>query len=174
MNVDHVEIIYDYVNMDDKIKHKQQDLEYSILEYELANYHGATRFDEVEGVGYKGFKLDVQVPFYLDRQSQLSIQIKKLQRKQKYFKRYLLSLENNERVEFIKKYRVHPSQIETIHTTAIDEQALEEIIEIEEAISYEFNCEVPFDVQRDIIQIESLDNDAVEDSFQAVSALLGV
>lgn len=174
MNVDHVEIIYDYVNMDKKIHSKKYELNYSILRFEFANYHGATRFDEVEGVSFIGFKVDEQVPFYLDRQSQLSTQIKKLQRKQKYFKRYLLSLENNERVEFIKKYRVHPSQIENIYTTAIDEQALEEIIEIEEAISYEFNCEVPFDVQREIIQIESLDNDAVEDSFQAVSALLGV
>lgn len=160
--------------MDKKLYDTELYLEHCILEYELANYHGATRFDEVDGVGYKGFKLDTQVPFYLDRQTQLSTQIKKMQRKQKYFKRYLLSLENNKRVNLLKKYRVHPSQIESIYTSAIDEQTLKEIVEIEEAISYEFDCEIPIDIQREIVQIESLDNDTVEDSFQAVSALLGV
>ena len=96
-----------------------------------------------------------------------------MERKYEHFKRFRLNLDNNEYRKLLKKY-TESNDVSEIVVESIDKMALDEILEIEEAVSYEFGTLIPFDLTKEIVNVESLNADTVEDSFQAVSALLGV
>lgn len=173
VKIRHKEIIQDYFFLNSQINHKKALLNELHIEFYSRNFCGGTDFYDPIGIRSKGFNVESEVTYYVDNTAILEKKLKVLERKYEHFKRFRLSLDNNDYRKLLKKY-TKSNDVSEIVVEAIDKIALDEILEIEEAVSYEFGTLIPFDLTKEIVNVESLNADTVEDSFQAVSALLGV
>lgn len=199
MNHDQKEIIQDYFNLERMIQSKKRRLEYVQLEFESINYCGSTVFTFNEGVQYRGFRVDTRVAGYVDTITTIERHIDKMERKQTYFKRFLSTLTNDALSSLKRRYKHYIGSIDDIQTMPSDKKVLDEIKEIEEAIKFQFKDDYIFNLKQDIQnkrgkneqgknneqkpvsyakvkQIENADftDDTVEDSFDAITELLGV
>lgn len=173
MRTRHKEIIQDYFFLGTQITRKKEQLNELHLEFYSRNFYGGTNYDDPMGIRAKGFNVESEVTYFSDNTSILESKIKALERKYEYFKRFRLSLDNNEYQKLLKKYTTS-TNVSTITTGDIDESVLDEILEIEEAVGYEFDKLIPPDLTKEVVMAESLNADNMEDSFQAVAELLGV
>lgn len=174
MNNEQKELIQSYFNIDKRIKQTEKRLERVIYEFEHANYWGGTVATSTE-LKNIGFKVASRVAGYVDLCNTLERQIKMLERKKVYFNRFMSTLSNDVLVSLYRRYRVNDFNIDNIQSMGSDRKVLDEILEIEEAISFQFGMKD----NPDYLKMKQLENvelteETVEQSFDNMLELLGV
>lgn len=174
MNNEQKELIQSYFNIDRRIKQTEKRLERVIYEFEHANYWGGTVATSTE-LKNIGFKVASRVAGYVDLCNTLERQINVLERKKTYFNRFMNTLSNDALVSLNRRYGVIDFNIDNIQSMGSDRKVLDEILEIEEAISFEFGMKD----NPDYLKMKQLENvelteETVEQSFENMLELLGV
>lgn len=174
MEYEQKELIHDYVNLDKRIKRIEKRLEQICIEFKAQNFSGRTAFTSL-GVKHISFKVDNKVSEYVDLICTCEKVIAKIKRREYHFKRYLTTLDKHTQISLKRRFR-YIGDVEGIQELGHDKEVLYEILEIEEAISYEFNDPLQDEVNRDYIDIaeQELTNDTLEQSFDRITELLGV
>lgn len=90
MRVEHIELIHDYFNLDNRINRKKQRLQQLQREFESFNYYSHTVYDVVEGFYVRGFRLESRVCDYIDSLTLYKRHIMKLERKNTTLRRLLI------------------------------------------------------------------------------------
>lgn len=174
MNNEQKELIQSYFNIDRRIKQTEKRLERVIYEFEHANYWGGMTVTP-EGLKNIGFKVASRVAGCVDLCNTLERQIEVLERKKVYFNRFISTLSNDVLSSLNRRYRVIDFNTDNIQSIGSDRQVLDEILEIEEAISFQFGMKD----NPDFLKMKQLENvelteETVEDSFENMLELLGV
>lgn len=174
MNYEHKELIRDYLNLDKHIQRVHERMKHKELEFNAQSFCGGTVFHPL-GISYKNFNIENRVCNYVDLMNTYQKQIEMNKRRSHYFNRFLSSLSPHTRVSLNRRYKKMES-FEGIQELGHDEIVLDEILEIEEAIAFEFNINLSNELQRQAIQVEytAFSDDTVEDSFEIMQSLLGV
>lgn len=174
MNYEQKELIHDYLNLDRRIKRIEKRMIQREVEFNTQTFSGGTVFDPL-GVRHKGFKVDDRVCGYVDLMNTYKRNIAMSKRRLGYFNRFLTSLDPHTKASLIRRYQ-QSMRFDEMQDLGHDRIVLDEIIEIEDAISYEFGTTLSDELNRDVIQVEYtvFSEDTVEDSFQVMQSLLGV
>lgn len=176
MNYEQKELIHAYLNLDKQIHRQEKRREFFEMEFRHQNYSGSTRFCSNEGVSFQGFKVDLKVSNHIDRMNAIESKISRLKRKKHYFNRFLMTMESSNLKSIKRRYDVNYNVIDDIQTLGSDRKVLDEILEIEEAISHEFNTELPRELNKKFVSIAEaeLTEETIESSFEAMLEALGV
>lgn len=174
MKYEHKELIHEYLTIDRRIKRIEERIEVARIEFEAQSYHGRMDFD-VMGVFMKGFKVDTKVCNYVDSIIIRERKIMKYKRKKHYFSRYVSSLDQHTYLSLKRRYGSYWG-LDEAQELGHDLQVLDEILEIEEAISHEFNIGCPQERENDMVAVEMNDlrPDTLEQSFNAMLEKIGV
>ena len=174
MNYEQKELIHDYLNLEKNTKKIEKRKNQKEVEFNAQTFSGGTEFHPL-GVRYKGFKVDDRVVGYIDLMNTYKRNIEKNRRRLHYFNRFLKGLDPHTTASLKRRYK-QVTRYDEIQELGHDEIVLDEILEIEEAISFEFNTAITNELQRKVIQVEytHFSEETVEDSFQAMQELLGV
>lgn len=138
MNYEQKEVIHDYFNLKNSIRMKKERLKYFELKFNHSNFYGKTAFDNNDRINYQGFRLDTRVINHVDHIAIIEKQLTIIERKQYHFKQFLKELEPNVLSSLKRRYTRNISGINAIQSMPSDSKLWDEILEIEEAISYEF------------------------------------
>lgn len=176
MRVEHIELIHDYFNLDDRINRTKLRTLQLQREFDSLNYYGNIVFDTNDGVKYQGFRLDSRVINYVDSIALYNRHIMKLERRKHHFKTFTHTLDRDAYLSFERRYKYIRGSFEQVSYSKADERYLNEILEIEQAISSEFNDPLQDELNRDYIEIEQLEltNETLEESLDRITDLLGV
>lgn len=178
MRVEHIELIHDYFNLDNRINRKKQRLQQLQREFESFNYYSHTVYDVVEGFYVRGFRLESRFCDYIDSLTLYKRHIMKLECKKHHFKTFTHTLDRNTYLSFKRKYKYITGNFEQVSCSKADEKFLNEILEIEQAISFEFNDEFYEADSSEVLMIKledtELTNETLEESFDLVAELLGI
>lgn len=175
MRYEHKELIHDYLNIDRQIKRIEQRMYNAQLEFEALNYYGGTDFYDPIGVRNKGFRVDSRVSAYVDYIQACERNIQKNERRKQHFKRYTDTLDPHTYSSLKRRYG-NINHFDDLEELGHDERVLDEILEIEEALSYEFKNEHLSEHDRKLIRVETnnLEPDTLEESFETMLNMLGV
>lgn len=175
MRYEHKELIHDYLNIDRQIKRIEQRMYNAQLEFEALNYYGGTYFYDPIGVRNKGFRVESRVGAYVDYIQACERNIEKNKRRIHYFKRFTDTLDPHTYSSLKRRYG-SINRLDDIEVLGHDEQVFDEILEIEEAISHEFEFEkLPeHDKKMILVEFNDLEPDTLEDSFDTMLEVLGV
>ncbi|MFI3728493.1 hypothetical protein [Vagococcus fluvialis] len=110
-------------------------------------------------------KIDKEVVRLIDTLDMLSLIKKILQKKQYYFKSFFDNLSNDERKKIYEKYK--QQNFRNIAYSPLDELIIDEILEIEEAISYQFDY--LFEKE-----MNEKDSNEIEDEFENMLLEMGL
>lgn len=172
MEYEQKELIHDYLNLDRRIRRIENRLKRIRKEFKARNFSGRTAFTYL-GVKHISFKVDIEVSEHIDFVYKCERIISKIERRRHHFQRYLITLDPHTYLSLKRRYR-NVIQIENIEELGHDKEVLDEILEIEEAISYEFNDPLHDEVNKEYIGIAMQDfsNDNLEDSIDRIAELL--
>lgn len=174
MKYEHKELIHDYLNLERYIKRINKRINKKQIEFNAQSFCGTTEFGGLE-IRHRGFRVDDRVCSYVDLINTYRQNIEMNKRRLHYFNRFLTSLDQHTALSLRRRYKkvVYFGEVQEL---GHDEIVLDEILEIEDAISYEFSTALSNELQRDALQVEYtlFSSDTVEDSFQAMQNLLGV
>lgn len=175
MKQEHKELIHDYLNLDSRIKRTEKRRYQAEYSFNMQTFCGTTDFSSPLGIRHKGFRVDVRVVEHIDLMNTYKLNTKKNRRRQYHFNRFMYSLDPHTRASLERRYK-QVSNYDDIQALGHDHVVLDEILEIEEAIGYEFNTSMIDDDEGDAMKVEytRFTTDTVEDSFQAMQAMLGV
>ena len=175
MRYEHKELIHDYLNIDRQIKRIEQRMYNAQLEFEALNYYGGTDFYGSIGVRNRGFNVANKVAGYVDYIRACERNIAKNKRRIHYFKRFTDTLDPHTYSSLKRRYGSF-YRLDDMQELGHDEQVLDEILEIEEAISHEFDFEKLPEHNKKMILVEfnDLKPDTLEDSFDTMLEVLGV
>lgn len=145
------------------------------LEFEALNYYGGTDFYDPIGVKNKGFRVESRVSAYVDYIQACERNIQKNKRRLHFFKQYTDTLDPHTYSSLKRRYG-YINRLDDMQELGHDEQVLDEILEIEEAISHEFDFGVlpEFDKKMLLVEYNDLEPDTLEDSFDTMLEVLGV
>lgn len=174
MKYEHKELIHDYLNIDRQNERIEQRIKRTQIEFHSQNIYGGTDFNPL-GVRSKGFRVDSKVSDYVDNINACERNIAKNKRRKHHFSRYIKTLDQHTYSSLNRRYG-HYDSLEESQELGHDEQVLDEILEIEEAISYEFDTDISSEHKKEVLQVEYtvFSDDTVEQSFEAMQELLGV
>lgn len=173
MEYEKIELLHEYFQLDYKIQSKERKKEYVKRDFFAQNLYGYIKYDDPKGIFQKGFNVESKVINYLDYLAVVERQIIILKRKNYHFKAYLATLDYNLYLSLKRRYKTRVFDLEEIQTLGSDQEIINELLEIEEAISYEFKKE--FELFNEMkLQFGSLSNETLEDSFDAMLEVLGV
>lgn len=174
MKCEHKELIHDYLNLEKRISRIKRRMIHKEAEFNSQTFCGVTEFHPL-GVRHKGFKVDDRVCGYIDLMNTYKQNIEMNKRRLKYFNQFMSRLDPHTAMSLIRRYK-RSIRFDEMQDLGHDRVVLDEIVEIEDAISYEFNTELSDELQRKAIQVEytKFSEETVEDSFQAMQELLGV
>lgn len=169
------ELISDYLKLDRRIERIEWRLEKVKNEFVAQNFYGGIDYYDPIGIRSKGFNVCSRVSGYVDITTVLERNIDKNRRREYHFNRYIQSIDQRTYSSLKRRYGTF-ERYDDIQTLGSDNRILKEILEIEEAISHEFNEPLQDEVNREIlaIQNEPLTNDTLEQSFDKITELLGV
>ena len=175
MRYEHKELIHDYLNVDRRITRIEQRIHNAKIEFEALNYYGGTDFYDPIGVRNRAFRVESRVCSYVDYIRACERNIAKNKRRIHYFKRFTDTLDTHTYSSLKRRYG-SINRLDDMQELGHDEQVLDEILEIEEAISHEFGFEkLPeFDKKRLLVEFNDLKPDTLEDSFDTMLEVLGV
>ena len=175
MRYEHKELIHDYLNVDRRIKRIEQRIHSAKIEFEALNYYGGTDFYDPIRVRNRGFRVESRVTDYVDYIRACERNIAKNKRRIHYFKRFTDTLDHHTYSSLKRRYG-SINRLDDMQELGHDEQVLDEILEIEEAISHEFDFEkLPeFDKKMLLVEFNDLKPDTLEDSFDTMLEVLGV
>ena len=174
MRAEQKELIQSYMNIDKEIKDTERRLMYKKKSFYAQNFYGKTEFNAIR-IQSKGFRVDSRVAGYVDLCNTLERQIEVLERKKMYFNRFMRTLPNEVLSSLNRRYKVIDFNMDNIQSMGSDRKVLDEILEIEEAISFQFGMKD----NPDFLKMKQLENvelteETVEDSFENMLELLGV
>lgn len=174
MRAEHKELIHDYLNLERHIESIKKRMIQKEIEFNNQTFCGVTEFHPL-GLKRNSFRVDDGVVRYIDLMNTYNQQIEMNNRRLHYFNHFLNSLDPHTKASLIRRYK-ECMCFDKIQGLGHDRIVLDEIAEIEDAISYEFNIVLSAELQRNAIQVEytSFSQDTVENSFQAMQNLLGV
>lgn len=174
MNNEHKELIHDYLNLARRIKRIERRMIKKEIEFNSQTFCGITEYHPL-GLRHKGFKVDERVANYIDLMNTYKRNIAMNKRRMFYFKSFLNGLDPHTRVSLKRRYKQN-MRFDEIQSLGHDRIVLDEIVEIEDAISYEFGTSLSGELNREILQVEytKFSEETVEDSFEAMQKLLGV
>lgn len=175
MKYEHKELIHDYLHIGKRIKRIEQRMYSAKINFGAQNYIGGTDFYSPLGVKRRVFSLENEICSYVDYLNACELNIKKNERRKKYFKHYIDTLDPHTRTSLKSRYG-DISRLDEVPELGHDEQVLDEILEIEEAISHEFKNEHLSEHDRNLIRVETnnLKPDTLEESFETMLHMLGV
>lgn len=167
-----IELLHEYFQLDYKIQSKERKIEYVKRDFFAQNIYGYTNYHDPKGIFQKGFNIESKIINYLDYLAVIEKQIIILKRKNNHFKAYLATLEPNVYLSLKRRYCIRIFDLEKIQALGSDKKIINELLEIEEAISYEFKTD--FELFNEMkIQFGSLDNETLEESFDTMLEILG-
>lgn len=174
MKYEHKELIHEYLTIDRRIKRIEERIEVARIEFEAQSYHGRIEYD-VMGVSMRGFKVDTKVCDYVDSIIIRERKIMKYKRKKHYFSRYVSSLDQHTYLSLKRRYGSFWG-LDEAQELGHDLQVLDEILEIEEAISHEYDTNTLPEHEKDMVAVElnDLNPDTLEQSFSTMLEKLGV
>lgn len=175
MKYEHKELIHDYLHIGKRIKRIEQRMYSAKINFGAKNYIGGTDFYSPLGVKRRAFSLENEICSYVDYLNACELNIKKNERRKKYFKHYIDTLDPHTSTSLKSRYG-DISQLDEVPELGHDEQVLDEILEIEEAISHEFEFEKLPELDKKMLLVEfnDLKPDTLEDSFDTMLEVLGV
>lgn len=175
MKYEHKELIHDYLHIEKQIKRIENRMYNAEIEFYAQNFYGRTDFYDPIGVRNRGFRVETRVADYVDYIQMCERNIEKNKRRMHYFNRYISTLDRHTLSSLKRRYS-NISRLDDIEVLGHDEQVLDEILEIEEAISHEFDFEkLPeFDKKMMLVEFNDLEPDTLEDSFETMLEVLGV
>ena len=175
MKYEHKELIHDYLNVANRITRIEQRIHNAKIEFEALNYYGGTIYDDPIGVRNRGFSVANRVIGYVDYIRACERNIAKNKRRIHYFKRFTDTLDPHTYSSLKRRYGSF-YRLDDMQELGHDKQVLDEILEIEEAISHEFEFEkLPeFDKKRLLVEFNDLKPDTLEHSFDTMLEVLGV
>lgn len=174
MNCEHKELIHDYINIDKRIKQIEYRMDQREIEFNAQSFCGGTIFHPL-GVMYAGFRVDERVSTYIDLMNTYKRNIAMNKRRRYYFNNFLNGLDPHTRASLKRRYKQN-MRFDEMQSIGHDRIVLDEIVEIEDAISYEFGTSLSGELNKEILQVEytKFSEETVEDSFEAMQKLLGV
>ena len=174
MKYEHKELIHDYLNVANRITRIEQRMRNARIEFEALNYYGGTSYDDPVGVRNRGFRVESRVSDYVDYIQMCERNIEKNKRRIHYFKRFTDTLDLHTYSSLKRRYG-SINRLDDMQEAGHDEQVLDEILEIEEAISFEFGMKDNIDYLK-MKQLENVEltDETVEDSFESMLELLEV
>lgn len=175
LKYEYKELIHDYLNVANRITRIEQRMHNAKIEFKALNYYGGTNYDDPIGVRSKGFRMESKVSNYVDYIQMCEKNIEKNKRRMHYFKRFTDNLDPHTYSSLKRRYG-YINRLDDMQELGHDEQVLDEILEIEEAISHEFDFrELPeFDKKMLSVESNDLEPDTLEDSFETMLEVLGV
>ena len=175
MRYEHKELIHDYLNVDRRITRIEQRIHNAKIEFEAINYYGGTDFGDPIGVRNRSFRVETRVSEYVDYIRACERNIAKNKRRIHYFKRFTDTLDPHTYYSLKRRYG-SINRLDDMQELGHDKQVLDEILEIEEAISHEFDFEKLPEHNKKMILVEfnDLKPDTLEDSFNTMLEVLGV
>lgn len=174
MKSEHKELIHDYLRLDKNIRRAYKRLEWLEWEFYSQNFCGRTEFN-ILGVKTVGFRVDSKVGSYVDVLNACEHNIKKMKRKKYHFERYLKTLDNNVYISLKRRYGSY-KDLEQAQELGHDKKVVDELLEIEDAVKFEFK-ELEFDKEqheKEEIEDIELNADTLELSFNKITEMLGV
>ena len=175
MKYEHKELIHDYLNVANRITRIEQRIHNAKIEFEALNYYGGTNFYDPIGVRNRAFRVESRVCSYVDYIRACERNIAKNKRRIHYFKRFTDTLNPHTYSSLRRRYGSF-NRLDDVQELGHDKQVLDEILEIEEAISHEFDFEKLPEHNKKMILVEfnDLKPDTLEDSFDTMLEALGV
>lgn len=175
MKYEHKELIHDYIHIEEQNKRIENRIYNAEVEFYEQNFYGGTDFYDPIGIKNRGFRVESKVSNYVDFIEACERNIKKNKRRQHHFKRYTDTLDVHTHSSLKRRYS-NISRLDEVQELGHDNKVLDEILEIEEAISHEFEFEkLPeFDKKRLLVEFNDLKPDTLEDSFDTMLEVLGV
>ena len=175
MKYEHKELIHDYLNVANRITRIEQRIHNAKLEFEALNYYGGTDFYDPIGVKNKSFRVESRVSNYVDYIRTCERNVAKNKRRMHYFNQFTDTLDPRTLDSLERRYG-NISHLDDEQELGHDEQVLDEILEIEEAIGHEFNFTRLPEHNKKLILVEfnDLKPDTLEDSFDTMLEVLGV
>ena len=175
MRYEHKELIHDYLNIDRQIKRIEQRMYNAQIEFEALNYYGGTDFYDPIGVRNKSFRVESRVSSYVDYIRACERNVAKNKRRMHYFNQFTDTLDPRTLDSLERRYG-YINRLDDMQGLGHDEQVLDEILEIEEAISHEFVFEKLPEHNKKMLLVESndLEPDTLEESFDTMLEMLGV
>lgn len=172
----YIEMIQNYFFLDKRITQVENKIERLEWEFKHRNFYGGMTYDEVRGVRHKSFRLDNEVCVYADAITKREQSVLMLKRKQYHFKRYLNSLTLDAQRGLKRDFKRVDDNMYKMTLTGTHRKLIMEILEIEEAVSYEFDKEVLPEYEKDMVLVEmnELKPDTLEESFDTMLEMLGV
>lgn len=175
MNNEQKELIHDYLNLDRKIESIKSRVSFREFMFYEQSLCGTTDLNDPNGIRRIAFRVDSRVSDYIDSINMYERNLEANKRRQHYFNIFLSSLDPHTVISLKRRYK-NGYNYEEMQSIGHDRIVLEEILEIEEAIGYQFPMILSDEMQREALRVECapLSEDTVEDSFQTMQKLLGV
>lgn len=174
MKCEHKELIHDYLDLDGYIRKIKRRKRNTIIEFNAQSFTGKA-VEDPTGLRYIAFKVDERVTNHIDLINNYNRNIEMCRRKQQYLNQFLSTLDHHTVMSLYRRYK-NVAYFEDVQVMGHDEIVLDELLEIEEAIRFEFRNKRADELLNDTLEVEqaSLTDDTVEDSFEAMKKLLGV
>lgn len=162
-----------YFSMDQSIEQAKKRIQKARRFFYSRSMHTCQGTDE-DGVMFtRGFRQDTEVVTFVDLIDRIEKGIKKKIRKQRYLYDYIRTLPQDEQNYIHRRYI--EGECECINER-IEDELLDEIQEIEEAVQYLFNDEPEINANATKIKFENdvQNTKDFEDNFQDILVMLGV
>lgn len=172
----YIEMIHEYLNLDNKIIRKQKRIKNLEKEFYSQNFCGKIDYANPKGVYTAGFNVQNKVCQYVDRLEEQHKGLSILKRKKQHFQRFVDGLSIDVQRGLKRDFKHDNMTMYNISLTKTHKKIVQEILEIEEAICHEFHTDPFPEYDKDLLAVETVEltSETIENSFQTMLNMLGV